>query len=275
MNIKQLNARIDKKNKDIAKIQRRVDKWVKGLTAEEEQAAMSTWSELKDYFKSHTLGYERENQIEEYHRAISDMKDNVATLNKYKALLDIEVNKANATRIKPIVDFLQQWKEDVIDYIEYDVENAQEYYKYNSMYCDYHNSRYSYIKEIGEDTWKEKMKEIIKLEKHYKEITNPLTLEVYSPRYGINYTRLNEILDKEVESKYWNMINKVTEITGEIDDATALRIGGDGNLNGIIIGNKGKVRLETIRTSGENAGIIVNVKRGPIAHYRLLVNKIG
>lgn len=276
MNREELERRIAKKENDIEKITRRVQKWDKGLTAEDEVAAWGTYREIKQYCKDHNFSYEKENQIVEYYRACCDLRDANTTLAKYKNQLALEIAKSEATKVQPIVDFLEKWKQDVREYIAEDIHNADLYYEYNSRSCDLHNNRYSIIKSIGEEAWKKQVLEVRENEKLYKTITNPLTFEVRAKNAEdhINHERLDEILDKEAEAKYWNMVEKVTKITGEITDAKGLRVGGDGNLNGIIIGENGKANVETIVAGGQNAGIIVNVKRGPIAHFRFIVNPI-
>ena len=278
MNREELERRIAKKEKDIEKITRRVQKWDNGLTAEDEEAAWGTYREIKQYCKDHNFSYQKENQIVEYYRACCDLRDANTTLAKYKNQLALEISKSEATKIQPIVDFLEQWKQNVREYIAEDIHNADLYYEYNSRYCDLHNNHYALVRsgEMTEEQWKEKMSEVLKNEKLYKEITNPLTFEVRAKNAEdhINHEKLDEILDKEAEAKYWNMVEKVTKITGEITDAKGLRVGRDGNLNGIIIGEDGKAKVETIIAGGQNAGIIVNVKRGPIAHFRFIVNPI-
>ena len=129
---------------------------------------------------------------------------------------------------------------------------------------------------MTEDEWKTELKRKKIKEEDLQDSINPLLFEVYDNRQDnkINYEELNEILDKEIEAKYWNMVERVTKVTGEIIDASDLSIGGDGNINGIIIGKEGNAKLETILAGGYNQNIIVNVRRGQILHYRLIVNKI-
>lgn len=129
---------------------------------------------------------------------------------------------------------------------------------------------------MTEDEWKTELKRKKIKEEDLQDSINPLLFEVYDNRQDnkINYEELNEILDKEIEAKYWNMVERVTKVTGEIIDASDLSIGGDGNINGIIIGKEGKAKLETILAGGYNQNIIVNTRRGQVLHYRLIVNKI-
>ena len=91
----------------------------------------------------------------------------------------------------------------------------------------------------------------------------------------IDLAKLSNELDKEVESKYWNMIRSVEKYVGEIVDASNLSIGLDGNINGIIIGKLGTVEISTILAGGYNQNVIVNVKHGQILHHRLLIKKIS
>ena len=105
----------------------------------------------------------------------------------------------------------------------------------------------------------------------------PLTFLVYNERLDghVDLAKLSNELDKEVESKYWNMIRSVEKYVGEIVDASNLSIGLDGNINGIIIGKLGTVEISTILAGGYNQNVIVNVKHGQILHHRLLIKKIS
>ena len=47
-------------------------------------------------------------------------------------------------------------------------------------------------------------------------------------------------------------VERVNKIVGQITDAYGLRVGGNGELNGIIIGTKGKASVETIGCAGYN-----------------------
>lgn len=275
MEIKELQNRIEKKNAQIEKIQRRVQKWNKNLTAEDEQAAMSsTWRELRDYCKAHNYDWDKSNQLEEYHRALGDLEDAVTTLNKYKNNLALEEAKAGAPRVEAIMNFLLQWKKDVAEFVRDNAQVKVEYGQVDHERCELFNYRYSFIREHGEEAWKQRYAELGKKCKRLGALIDPLTDAVSNYRGEISETRLEELLNKEIEAKYWNMVEKVTKITGEITDATHVEVGGDGNLNGFITGDKGTAHLETIVAGGYNEGVIVNVKHGPRRHFRLICNPI-
>ena len=74
--------------------------------------------------------------------------------------------------------------------------------------------------------------------------------------------RLNEIADREVEMKKLDLLARIQEQAGAIVDATHLTIGGNGSLNGKVIGEKKSVWVETIIAGGYNIQCL---------HYRVLV----
>ena len=75
---------------------------------------------------------------------------------------------------------------------------------------------------------------------------------------------IKENIRKESLIKEKNLIKKVESKVGSIKDARALSVGKDGNLNGIIEGETGKVKLITIYVSGE-------IQR---PHFRTLIKAI-
>jgi hypothetical protein len=273
----ELIRRIEKKQADIDKITRRVQKWDKGLSAEDEQAAMSlNWKELTQYAQSHNYPYEKENALSEYRRALNDLRDANTTLAKYKNQLAVIESKDQITKIQVIVDFLELWKGSVRNYIAVNMTKLLEYYELDRQRCDLQNHKYTYLKDHTEEDYRAKVAAMKEQLKELEEDINPLTREVYSKNSSdrIDHEALEKILAKDAEAKYWNLIEKVTKYTGEIIDASQLKVAGDGNLNGIIVGTQGKAKLETIVAGGYNTGRIVNVKRGPIAHYRVICNPV-
>lgn len=280
MDATQLKDRITKKEQQIEKINRRIKKWGDQCSEEEREIAQKYATDYKGYrayCTEHNIGYSF-TPIDELRHAYGDLDEAIVTLNKYKNQLKLVEERDNTEKIGVIVDFLQRYKEMVIEYVERDIDNVTEYYRIEHESCDFYNNRWYLIREgeMSEEEWKRRYRQMREEAQDYHDVANPLTFEVYDRRADdkINHDRLNEILDKDIEAKYWTMVNKVTKITGEIIDATQLRIAGDGNLNGIIIGVDGKAKLETILAGGYNQNIIVNVKHGQILHYRLLVNPI-
>jgi hypothetical protein len=76
---------------------------------------------------------------------------------------------------------------------------------------------------------------------------------------------LDSELEKEKKFKMLDLVERVTAVTGEITDASGLRIAPKGNLDGFVIGKKGKAKVETIGAGGHH------IQR---FHFRVLVHEI-
>ena len=76
---------------------------------------------------------------------------------------------------------------------------------------------------------------------------------------------VNKFLDKEVEARYFKLINDVKKITGNITDARHLSISSKGDLNGYIVGELGTAKVQTIGAGGYNIQCF---------HYRTLVREL-
>ena len=272
--------RISKKEQQIEKLNKKIKKLENQCTEEEISIADSfrdNYSKFATYCRQVNLGTSF-TPMSELRSAYSDLDEATTTLNKYKNQLNIIIDKESTEKVEIFVEFLNRYKTEVIKYVEKNIDLVTEYYRLNNEYCEFYNNRNSIIRsgEMTEDEWKTELKRKKIKEEDLQDSINPLLFEVYDNRQDnkINYEELNEILDKEIEAKYWNMVERVTKVTGEIIDASDLSIGGDGNINGIIIGKEGKAKLETILAGGYNQNIIVNVRRGQVLHYRLIVNKI-
>ena len=64
--------------------------------------------------------------------------------------------------------------------------------------------------------------------------------------------KLIKELEQEKKNKYDDLINRANRICGTITDATGLKVGEKGELNGLIIGERGKAWVETIGAGGYN-----------------------
>lgn len=272
--------RISKKEQQIEKLNKKIKKLENQCTEEEISIADSfrdNYSKFATYCRQYNLGTSF-TPMSELRSAYSDLDEATTTLNKYKNQLNNIIDKESTEKVEIFVEFLNRYKTEIIKYVEKNIDLVTKYYRLNNEYCEFYNSRNSIIRsgEMTEDEWKTELKRKKIKEEDLQDSINPLLFEVYDNRQDnkINYEELNEILDKEIEAKYWNMVERVTKVTGEIIDASDLSIGGDGNINGIIIGKEGKAKLETILAGGYNQNIIVNTRRGQVLHYRLIVNKI-
>ena len=82
----------------------------------------------------------------------------------------------------------------------------------------------------------------------------------------IKFAEIDKMLDKEVKAKYIDLVHRITAVVGEIQDVSNLSIGSQsGEINGLVVGSKGKAKVETISAGGYNIQIF---------HFRVLVHKI-
>lgn len=270
-----LLTRISKKEEQIAKIEKRIVKWSKQCTDEEVKIAedfRDNYSKFASYCRDNGLGYSF-TPMAELRTAYSDLDDAKVTLNKYKNQLELIIEKENTEKFPILVEFFKGYRKRFISYIESNSEDLEEYYRLSHKSCDFFNNRHRLMNEMSKEEWDTEYKKLRTLEKEAYEKVHPITRDVYW-KGTIDYDKLNEIIDKDIEAKYWNLIEKVTKYTGEIVDMSGVSIAGDGNLNGIVIGKDGNAKLETILAGGYNQNVIVNSRHGQILHYRLLVNKV-
>jgi len=267
----QLLDRISKKEVQIEKINKRIIKWSKELTEEQisfvEESIDSLWSEYRTSIQEKFGKYN--SNMDELRRAHQDLAEAKVILNKYKNQLELVESREGQEKIPVLVEFFKRYKKEVTRYIEFNMPTLVEYYRINSEYCDWHNHRNSIMREenLTEDEWKKKLYQLREREDELKSMVHPITFSVYDRRAEDNIDRekLDKILDKDIEAKYYNMVERVTKITGEIIDADHIDIGGDGNLNGVIKGTEGTAKLETIGAGGYNIQCY---------HYRLLVHPV-
>ena len=282
MDIKEIEKRIENKRTEITKIQNRIHKWGDGLRAEDiefvttciqnksykafwqyREANRDVIPSSKDYYKGPN--------ISEFYSAMRDLEDANATLDKYIAARDKELNYLKEDRIQALVDFLEDWGKKVYEwyarnahryfelYIEWDSKQAEVESELKAKYTDYFQFRRAlgaakqdFFSCISNFTY-----DIIRF------IRN---IEHKVVSYDIREDILTGFIEKEKKAKYRDLCERITSKVGEIKDCSNLSIGNQsGELNGIVNGTKGSVRVNTISAGGWNIQCF---------HYRVLVNKI-
>lgn len=296
MTEQEIQVRIEKKEKDIAKIEKRIKKWTDGMSEEakkivsacelryEDPKYAEAYKQYKTFEQAHKddpkvyrqdYDWNKGPNIDEARRAYIDLAEAKATLEKYKTQINKVSNFNNMEKIPAIWDFLQEWRKQAYEYFVKNVKlyselrakhdeewekfkNSEEYER-RSIYFDRRFGDYGIRRE-----WEER---------YYGPIHN-ITKMIYQYKGKWDDAKLNKILDQDVQNKYNDFVHRITEKAGVIQDATGLHIGPKGDINGVVIGDKNKVRVETITAGGYNQEVIVNVKHGQILHYRVLVNVI-
>ena len=239
----------------------------------------------------------------EFNSKISQLKDNLPKLfdiervaNDWQIKLDKEINKQKIEKIPAIWNFLTDWENKSIEWYK---KNAELYFNLrkenDTKLREYKNSKEFEEKvEINLRCYRpeylEKNRKYLEnrvrynleekfIKNYYSQIDSFTKVITYikshynyeeSKYEYINYTINEELLTKtiakEKEDKYFDLVKRVTSLVGEIIDASNLSIGNQrGELNGIIIGEKGNVRVETISAGG------YNIQR---FHYRVLLKEV-
>lgn len=257
--------RIDSCKSKLEKLQKKLERILK---AEESNYEENNPYYYSDYDKRCTL-----REIEEINVKLIEYE------NKY----NIQIEKENSRNVQVIIDFLQTWKEKVITEYTKDLKEA---FKMKAEVRRLYPS-YSTPKDSAEYLeWQEINKEYnerIKGVYSYELCMNPWTKreEKYKVKvedgiweYLTNYLQyrnleealdvLSKDLEKEAVRKYDFIIERTNKIVGEITDVSNLYIANNGELNGFIIGTRGKAKVTTI------------IANGPIriAHFRVLVKEV-
>lgn len=195
-------------------------------------------------------------------------------LGNWQSKLDIEIEKErflNDEAPQVIKDFLQQWKEKVYDWC---------IVRYN----DYQEFKKKLAKKVEEAYLELGIKQSMMPNKAQREALEEMGLDYKSVTAKRNQyagqtvlymdTIRNESerlswLDKELENekkaKMIDLIHRINTVVGTITDATQLRVSVKGNLDGIVVGEKGKAKVETIGAGGFNIQCF---------HYRTLVHPV-
>lgn len=262
--------RIDSCKSKLEKLQKKLERILK---AEESNYEENNPYYYSDYDKRCTL-----REIEEIN----------VKLVEYESKYNIQIEKENSRNVQVIIDFLQGWKVKVMNQYMTDMEDAlimtkelTEYYtkmhdyklsqeerkqyeenynKTNRVYHSHINGWYMW--QDYTDPYTGKVRQMkVKVEEgkweHLKPYFIPSDIEG-------SLKRLEKDLDNEMNRKYDFIIERTNKIVGEITDITNIRIADNGELNGIIIGTRGRAKVTTI------------IANGPIriAHFRVLVKEV-
>lgn len=243
-----ITKRIEGKEKEIAKLEKKMERIRK--------AEASNWENNPYYYGERDIRITTR-ELEQARKALED----------YQKMLTAETEKANSRNIQVIIDFLNDWQARVREYYqksfkEY-LEARAEYYRLDHEYVDWFNHNYKIRRENPEE-YKRKDSEHRKIRKEFEAKWRFITPYV-EHRDSFNLEKLNKDLQREADAKYDDIIERTNEITGTITDASYLHIGAKGDLNGYIIGERGKAKVETIGAGGYNIQCY---------HFRTLIHKM-
>lgn len=231
-----MNERIEKKMVQIAKIEKKIEKWEASKTEEK------FWKENGSWFKYWAM------QWKEYDGSVKTEEDFYnAKFDEYVARCDEEIRRA-----KRDLDIAKAQLEKIKKQEE--TKNAKES-TLNEM-----PEALTEFKKKMEDAWNEwDKKERDMLRSEYKN----LGYKEFTVKFKGGYSKMNRTddeIEKEnkrtAEALVLNLINRVIEKTGQITDAKGLKVtqGNQGYavINGFVIGEKGTAEVESISAGGYN-----------------------
>lgn len=241
--IEYITKRIEGKEKEIKKLEGKMARILK--------AEATDWEVNPYYYNEHDKRITARD-LEEARTALAD----------WQAKLAIATEKANSRNVKAILDFLEIWKKNVRafyvrQYPKY-VVAKQEWYEIDHAHAEWWNHG-------GWDDPDRKVKEA-EYRKQRKAFAERWSfIEQYADYRGFDWGRLDRDLQNDANAKYDDIIERTNAIVGEITDAGMLSVGDKGELNGIIVGTRGRAKVHTIGAGGWNIQCF---------HFRTLIHKI-
>lgn len=217
---------------------------------------------------------EVERKLEEAENAEKKLKDAEEILKNWKAKLHVEMEKdrfLNDQAPEVIKEFLEQWKEKAREWY---IVNHKRYLELrDKLYAVEANLEKKFLEQNPKGrTWGREWDNFKKEDKELNSAMNKLAmLGGMVAKMATYYDETERLawLEKELEAekrfKMLDLITRVNAYVGTITDASFLRIDVKGNLNGIIAGDKGRAKVETIGAGGWNI---------QCWHYRTLVHEV-
>lgn len=301
MKIDTLKSRVSNAEKKVEKIKGILDKHITRL--EKIKSSLEKYGvDLNNYdicdYRNNDNVYEL---IWSYELKLDDVKNNEKKLNqankdleKASNSLEVEIKKkGDINNVIPqcIIDFLENWKKYAKEFYinlsneylgirakKYEVteEELKKPYRIETNYKTWEKTKVRVYKDedinfiLNDNYLKRNAEAEIKdyYIQEFRKNTHATDLQVMDKI--LNYNKINlevleKILDNEIEVKKELFIERIREVVGVIEDLSELYLGDNGEINGIVQGEKCKAKVQTIGAGGYNIQCY---------HYRVLVNKI-
>ena len=195
-----------------------------------------------------------------------------------------ETEKANSRNVPAIVEFLNGWKARVTSHyinglMDYYMEKEYVHELYTEIHCYYEESPEKTAYEEARQIFRNKCRGYYEKQEFtnrwgkpdYKEVkVRDGEYEWLRPYNGAStmeeaLNKLEKDLTQEWNRKYDFIIERTNQIVGTITDASNLKVGNKGDLNGHIIGTRGTAKVQTIGAGGYNIQCF---------HFRTLIDPI-
>lgn len=243
-----IQKRIAGKEKEISKLEKKLERILK--------AEAGGWKTNNPYYYN----------ASDLKWTTRDLDEARSSLAKYQADLEVAQSKAASRNVPAIVEFLNGWYDRNVEFYmrEWPKYEAAlvDYYAVDREHCDWWNSSWKWRREHKEEAQK-----IVKSHREYKAAFQRRWAHVTQFNHGsLSWEEtMKKDLRQEWNRKYDFIIERTNAIVGTITDASNLRVGATGELNGFVIGTKGKAKVQTIGAGGYNIQCF---------HFRTLINEL-
>lgn len=204
-----------------------------------------------------------------------ELKQAKVSLEKYRADLQTEQEKAASRNVKVILEFLENWKKRTTEFYGTTFEAYPEAHEafteeMKQFKLDYFEERK--LKRENHEEWRKydmAKKSLIEAFQSRFGHVEPYVSRAFNPdtqrydRFAFDWEKFNKDITEEANRKYDFIIERTNAIVGRITDASNLRIGAKGDLNGYVIGDRGTAKVQTIGAGGYNIQCF---------HFRTLIN---
>jgi uncharacterized protein YdbL (DUF1318 family) len=263
--IKFIEQRIAGKEKELEKLTKKM--------ARIEAAQASGWEKNPYYYDESDL-----------RRTGRDIEDVKAALAEYQAELQTATEKANSRNVTAILEFLEGWKARCMEFYGRGLREAfdekaairamgekvsglrwgtPEHKAAEDAYTEAHKKYLERIRGRYERQTAERGGRKYTVDVKVKEGDLEYIAHLMRGSYEESMEHLQADLNEEANRKYDFIIERTNAIVGEITDAAGLKVGAKGDLNGYIIGVKGRAKVQTIGAGGYNIQCF---------HFRTLIN---
>lgn len=256
--VEYLEKRLESKQKEIAKLNKKLDRINK--------AKATNWEVNPYYYREYDLKHTIRD-IERAEKALQDLQKKLEEANE----------KANSRNVKAIIEFLDRWQDRVRELYLKRFEKypeALEQYKEDmkEFKLDYFDLRE--LKKKDPEQYREYKARKDAIESHFQSrfgFLDPYLTREFNPKtnrydlWELDKEKLDKDLKAEADRKYDNIIERTNEITGKITDAAGLEVGDKGELDGFVIGERGTAKVHTIGAGGYNIQCF---------HFRVLVHEV-
>lgn len=282
MEVKVLEEKVQKAQEKVAKCQATIERHNKSLDKKLKNVAklgvtLENLKEKREEFRGTDQSwelYEVERKLEDIKGATKKKAEAEQILKNWEAKLTTEINKENFINNEiplVIVEFLENWFDKAV------LWHLKRYDAYQEFSKELDNQVKEAKKQIGVKegmmTSRAQDKILKEMGLDYKTVAEKKAnfaghTVIEMCRFRNQKDRedyLEKVLEAEKKRKLLDLVYRIKDVVGEITDARGLEINRRLNLDGIVIGNAGKAKVQTVEAGGWNIQCF---------HYRTLVNPI-